>query len=331
MIITAYRIYFNGPVHISDSRSDYGSSANRVHSDSFYAALIASLTKVKENVQADLGCTISSLFPFTSSGEKIIYFFPKPFVDLKIYTDFDDIKILKRVEWLDKTYFQELLNGSIKNSIDENTIKGSYLSSYDLDENFIQRQVTPRVAVPRSIEENDGDTKIFYIEKIYFKDKSGLYFICRGDRTELETALNILQHEGIGTDRNVGFGHFRYEIDRHFELEVPNQTEHYVSLSLFNPGDTATLNKLIDDQNAAWEIVKRGGWITSEGNTGIRKKSIYMMSEGSIFYSPDNNLEVFGKIDFDLNPGAVEGFTPPKYPIWRSGRSLFLPIKMSKS
>ncbi|MBS1736762.1 MAG: type III-A CRISPR-associated RAMP protein Csm4 [Bacteroidetes bacterium] len=333
MSFTAYRLYFEGPLHISDSRSDYGSSESKIHSDSFYAALIAALAKIQEEVNADLGCTISSLFPFTTSQkDKIIYFFPKPFIDLKNYAaGYSDIKKLKRVEWLDKNYFEELLNGAIRSNINDYTINGAFLSSEDFEEKFIEKQVLPRVAVPRSAEEYDGNTNIFYIEKTYFKEDSGLFFLSKGDTTQLEKALHILQHEGIGTDRNVGFGSFRYEIEPNLELQVPNKADHYVSLSLFNPGDKETLNQLINDPNTAWEITKRGGWITSEGNTGIRKKSIYMMNEGSIFYSPYNNMEVLGKVDFDLKPEAVEGFTPPNHPIWRSGRSLFLPIKMKKS
>lgn len=333
MSFTAYRLYFNGPLHISDSRSDYGSSESKIHSDSFYAALIAALAKVQEEVNADLGCTISSLFPFTTSQEdKVIYFFPKPFIDLKNYaTGYGDIKKLKRIEWLDKAYFEELLNGVIKSNINDNTINGAFLSSENFEEKFIEKQVIPRVAVPRSAKENEGNTNIFYIEKTYFKENSGLFFLSKGDTSQLEKALHILQHEGIGTDRNVGFGAFRYETEHDFEIQVPDNTEHFLSLSLFNPDDKDVVNRLIDNPNTAWEIVKRGGWITSAQNTGIRKKSIYMMNEGSIFYSPDNKIDILGKVDFDLNPDAVEGFTPPNHPIWRSGRSLFLPIKMKES
>ncbi len=330
MNFTAYRLYYDGPLHISDSRSDYGSIESKIHSDSFYAALIAALAKVQEEVHADLGCTISSLFPFTTSkDEKIIYFFPKPLIDLKNYvTGYGDIKKLKRVEWLDKEYFEELLNGTIRSDINDNTINGAFLSSGKFEEKFIEKQVIPRVAVPRSVEENKGDTNIFYIEKTFFKENSGLFFLCKGDTSQLEKALHILQHEGIGTDRNDGFGAFKYKTEQNFEIQVPNNTEHYLSLSLFNPDDKEVLNKLIDNPKTAWEIIKRGGWITSDRNTGIRKKSIYMMNEGSIFYSPDNKVNVLGKVDFDLKPDAAEGFIPPNHSIWRSGRSLFLPIKM---
>lgn len=329
MNYTIYRLYFDGPLHISDVRSDYGSGVNIMHSDSFYAALIAAMAKIKSDVLADLGCTISSLFPFTSSKEKdLIYFFPKPLLDLKHFTSFDDIKKLKRIEWLDKDYFQKVLNGSRLDNINEHTIKEIYLTEAGIEKGFITKQVVPRVAVPRSREENDGDTNIFYIEKTYFKKGSGLYFLLEGDTKVLEKALNVLQHEGIGTDRNVGFGHFTFEKDEKFSLKVSESSDFRISLSLFNPGSYSALDKMLQNPSSAWEVVKRGGWVTSDGNNGVRKKSVYMFKEGSIFYTPELQSLTAGKVDLDLKPDNTEDFVPPGHPVWRCGRSIFLPIKI---
>lgn len=52
----------------------------------------------------------------------------------------------------------------------------------------------------------EEDAKPFYMERIFFKDYSGLYFIVHGDTSIIENALDLLQTEGIGTDRNVGNG-----------------------------------------------------------------------------------------------------------------------------
>lgn len=332
MKLTAYRLYFTGPLHISDARSDYGSGETLIHSDGFYASLIASMAKLGETVSADLGCTISSLFPFTGEldNQEIIYFFPKPLLDLKSFTDFGDIKKLKRVEWVDRSYFEELLSGKIEKPIDEATIKDSYLTERKIDSGFIKRQIVPRVAVPRSADENDGDTNIFYIEKTYFSKGSGLFFLHIGETNLLEKALNLLQYEGIGTDRNVGFGSFQYEKDEDLELQLPTSAQYSVSLSLFNPENCFDLSAALNNNNSAWDIVKRGGWMSTEGSIGIRKKSVYMMREGSIFYDPDQALSTTGKVDIDLNPEATEGFTPPAHPVWRNGRALFLPIKINE-
>ncbi len=334
MNFIAYRLYFDGPIHISDPRGDYGNGEPRIHSDSFYAGLIAALAKIKQDLAADLGCTISSLYPFTTAKDvqDIIYFFPKPLMDLNVFAPgFEDIKQLKKIEWLDKDYFQNLLQGKNKNDISERDIKKSYLTKAEIISDFISREVVPRVAVPRSPDDNDGKTNIFYVEKTYFNKGSGLFFLMQGENILLEKALNVLQHEGIGTDRNIGFGTFTFLKDENFEILTPNNTEYSLSLSLFNPDDNTDVSELTDGKHASWEVIKRGGWITSEGNVGIRKKSIYMFREGSMFFDPDQRLRTAGKPDIDLVPDAIEGFTAPKHPIWRTGRSLFIPIKILES
>ncbi|MBW7942620.1 MAG: hypothetical protein H3C64_09575, partial [Candidatus Kuenenia stuttgartiensis] len=214
MNLTAYKFHFLGPVHISDARSDYGRSEKAIYSDTLYAALLAVQGMLTDRVEPDLGCTISSLFPYSADNSgNTVFFFPKPLIQLQSFLkeDYEEIKKLKRVEWLGKKYFEEILQGKLTSSITPETVQGSYLCSGKIEQDFIHSQVAPRVAVPRSDTENDGETNIFYIERTYFKDDSGLYFLADGDTELLDKLLSVLQYEGIGTDRNVGFGHFSFE------------------------------------------------------------------------------------------------------------------------
>ncbi|MCO5232088.1 MAG: type III-A CRISPR-associated RAMP protein Csm4 [Chitinophagales bacterium] len=331
MKLNIYRLHFPGPIHIADARSDYGNSEKLIHSDMFYAALLAAKAMVTENVPADLDCTLSSLFPYTKDDSgKIIYFFPKPLFPLDRYSNYDDIKKLKRIQWLDQNYFEEILNGTIKSPINDNTVQKSFLSNSKIDTEFSNAQVLPRVAVPRSNSENDGNTNIFYIEKTYFKEGSGLYFIAYGDTKQLDKALSLLQEEGIGTDRNVGFGHFEYQKDT-LELNLPVQSDYRLSLSLFSTHQEADLKALTDGKQAVWDIIKRGGWLTKSGGLGIRKKSVYMFIEGSVFSKNINDIEIDGDIALNLCPDSTDGFIAPEHPVWRSGRAIFLPIKIADS
>lgn len=331
MELTTFKLNFNSPIHLSDARGDYGSSNKVIHSDTLYAALISTLTLLGEDVKPDLGCTISSLFPFTTDSKKgdTIYFFPKPYIALDKFTNYDDIKSLKRIEWLDKDYFVELLNGGFHSEINENSIQKNFLSKREFDTDFISSQVIPRVKVPRSSDDGDGTTDIFYIEKLYYKEKSGLYFLAYGNTELLEKAMNLLQYEGIGTDRNVGFGQFNHEKITNFEIPLPKEANEIVSLSLFNPEKEEDINELTKSPFAAWEMIKRGGWLTNQANLGKRKKSVYMFSEGSIFSKETSQIEILGKVDINLKPEATEGFIPSEHPVWRNGRALFLPIKLN--
>jgi len=321
-----YRLTFSSPLHISDAREDYGSSEKLLHSDSMYAALIASLAKVGAlhgiAETGDLGCTISSLFPYTKAANQFVYFFPKPFLPFndegKDMSSFS--KKLKKVKWIDKNYFEKVINNTpAKIENDATMLKGSYMTDAAIDPQFSYSQTVPRISVPRSAEENKGDTKIFYMERMYFNSDSGLYFLASGDTKNLESALNVLQYEGIGTDRTVGQGFFSFEKDK-MELSCPVSATHSCSLSLFCPEQKSSLQSMIDDQSR-WEIIKRGGWISTDAMLGIRKKSVYMFTEGSVFKT-SNQTE--GKVNLNLTPTA-EGLKVD-HKIWRSGRSIFLPV-----
>jgi len=74
-----YKLHFTTPLHLGDERADYGISLQTVHSDTMYSAMIASLAKIGVKIpdNGDFGFTISSLFPFTNTNGKNVYFFPK--------------------------------------------------------------------------------------------------------------------------------------------------------------------------------------------------------------------------------------------------------------
>lgn len=325
-----FRINFKTPLHLSDPRGDYGYSEKLLHSDTLYAALIASLAKIDKlgNISqtGDLGCTISSLFPFIKINNQFRYFFPRSLGNIPVDEKHqkEKLKELKRIAWIEQSCYEQLLNHQEIELGNENGnhINGSFLSSFPLDKDIMFAQTVPRIAVPRSHAENNGDTRIFYMERIYFADNAGLFFLAHGDTRKLEEALHVLQHEGIGTDRNVGQGFFGYEKQDSFVLNTPESATHATNLSLYCPSAKNELAVLQQSESAKWEIVKRGGWINTDGLTGIRKKSVYMFREGSVFQTQN---AILGKVNIDLTPKA-EGLVVD-HTIWRCGRSIFIPIK----
>ncbi|MBM3435110.1 MAG: type III-A CRISPR-associated RAMP protein Csm4 [Bacteroidetes bacterium] len=339
-IFHVFRLAFNAPLHISDTRLDYGISARIVHSDTLYAAIISALArtgKLTKDVEktGDMGCTISSLFPYTTANDQFIYFFPRPFLPVKFVNFPIELnKKLKKVKWLDQDFFESVIRGEIiqwKND-DEYQISGDFLSMHDLkDIPIINYQTVPRARIPRSREENQGDTVIFYMERVFFTSGSGLYFLASGDLSLLENGLEILQHEGIGTDRNVGQGTFTVHKASTLELTLPKFTGYIATLGLLCP-ESAQISTLIDGSEIGnciprWDLIQRGGWLTSESETGIRKKSVFMISEGSIL-KHDIDFPL-GVVNIDLKPDEIEGLIPPTHPVWRCGRTLCVPVNPS--
>jgi CRISPR-associated protein Csm4 len=333
-----YKLHFTTPVHLGDNKDDYGISLKTVQSDAFYAAITSCLAKLGETIpdDGDLGCTISSLFPFYQKDEKSdsVYFLPKPLRQaLPNLENLNDAKKIKNVSWLDIDYFSKVINGEIlfeKKEDIEDIKNKEYLTSFEIADDFIISKVSPRVTISRV---GDEDAKPFYMDRIYFKDFSGLYFIIEGKTELFEKGMQLLQYEGIGTDRNVGHGYFEYSRDT-IEVPIPKNSEMAISLSLFIPEDKIQLKKMLDGEDIAYNFIRRGGWITTPPYNQLRKNFIYAFLPGSVFVSLETEkIFVRGKI-VNLKPSISESITqtlgiePIQHSIWRNGKSIFIPIKV---
>lgn len=335
MDIHVFKLKFNAPLHIGDERSDYDNSSKTVHSDTFYAALTACIAKVGGTIpnDGDLGFTISSLFPFyqkDGNGTKPVYFLPKSKqVRLPSENQLDNAKALKKVQWLDVHYFQQQLNGvNLFEELNIDHIAGSYMSEVSIPKDFISAQVQNRVAVPRyGVEGHSKDAEPFYMERLFFQEASGLYFLAAEENIGLlRKALAVLSHEGIGTDRTVGNGYFTYEEDKNHSIQFDiSPSDKVMNLSLFAPSPKDAPSYLAD-YNVAYDIKRRGGWITKAGFNTYRKNAVYMFSEGSVLKYGEQQQSIFTEgVIHDLKPKILKENIG--HPLWRSGKSLFIPIK----
>lgn len=332
--LNIYKLHFTTPLHLSNESDDYAKSLQTLHSDTLYAALTSALAKVgydfEEEFNGDLGFTISSLFPFyqiDKADKNPVYFFPKSRkIDVLPENMLDVHKKIKKIKWFDTESFKLHIRGEkIEDFYKDENLYGSYYSKDKIDKDFISSQVFPHAQVPRQLIINgeEQDTKIYYMERLFFKDYSGMYFIAEGETNLLEKALNILQYEGIGTDRNVGNGYFEWTKDE-IKLDLP-ESDYSMNLSLYLPENQEQL-KTILDENSAYSFKKRGGWVTTPPHNTIRKNRVYMFEEGSIFKT---NSIILGRIA-DLTPDLSE-LAPEQqlnHKIFRNGKSFFIPITL---
>jgi CRISPR-associated protein Csm4 len=100
-------------------------------------------------------------------------------------------------------------------------------------------------------------------------------------RKKFETVMRFLGDEGIGGDRNVGKGLFEVEIIEDFSIQQPQQADSILNLSLYHPTREEIDKHLL--QQSSYDIINRKGWITAPGYRDLRKKSLHMFREGSIF------------------------------------------------
>ena len=332
-----YKLHFTAPLHISDQHDDLGNSQKVIQSDTLYAALISCLAKKGEDLPEDgeLGFTVSSLFPYFQKDKESapVYFLPIPMQSKQAdLTDVTKAKTVKKVQWIDSNLYSSVLSGeSLFDGTDSyiSYIQGNYLTKYELPEDingskeFVRSEVSQRVTLMSRTGEEDA--KPFYVDKVLFRYDAGLYFIAEGDTSLLEKALNLLSVEGIGTDRNVGYGFFDYSADT-LSIDLPKDANHQLSLSLFIPESKEQLEKLMNSECVAYEFVRRGGWITTYPYMTLRKNAIYGFVPGSVFRKDEGkSATVIGKI-VDLKPESVD--VEITHHVWRNGKAIMLPIKL---
>lgn len=332
-----FKLHFTAPLHISDQHDDLGNSQKIIQSDTLYAALMSCLAKNGEDLPEDgeLGFTVSSLFPYFQKDKDSspVYFLPIPMqyrqADL---ADVTKAKTVKKVQWIDSNLYSSVLSGE---SLFEGTdsyipyIQGNYLTTYELPEDingskeFVRSEVSQRVTLMSRTGEEDA--KPFYVDKILFRYDAGLYFIVEGDTSLLEKALHLLSLEGIGTDRNVGYGFFEYTADT-LSIDLPKEANHQLSLSLLIPESKEQLEMLLNSECVAYDFVRRGGWITTYPYMTLRKNAIYGFVPGSVFRKDEGeSATVIGKI-VDLKPETV--VVEITHHVWRNGKAIMLPIKL---
>lgn len=331
-----YKLHFTAPLHISDPHEDLGSSQKTIQSDTLYAALMSCLAKSGESLpeNGDLGFTVSSLFPYFQKDKDSapVYFLPIPMqakqADL---ADVSMAKKVKKVQWVDSALFSKVLSGE---SLFDGTgkylpyIQESYLTTCELPEDingskeFVRSEVSQRVTLKSRTGEEDALP--YYVDKILFRYHAGFYFIAEGDTSQLEKALLLLSMEGIGTDRNVGYGFFEYAVDT-LSIDLPQNANHQLSLSLFIPETENQLSNLMNSDQVAYDFIRRGGWITTYPYMTLRKNAIYGFLPGSVFCNGANTAAcVIGKI-VDLKPETDLGI---EHHIWRNGKAIMLPINL---
>ena len=324
-----FYLHFNSPLHIGNHRDTYEQSERFIRSDTLIAAVYATWAKMgKADWIPSDGIppfTISSAFPFWKNEGKIHHFFPRLKVTTKPKSEqsYNTIlaKALKKIQWLDQAYFEQLLAGTTSANFGENgrDLQGNFLTSTQLPEaGFMVKEEMQRVAIPRYQDGVPEDAKPFYMERIRFIN-SGLFFLATGkDLDKLEKALSLLQYEGLGTDRNVGNGFFELK-QAELHLQIPDDSPYSTNLSLYCPVSEQVLQQQLDD-HSRFEVIKRGGWITTPNYQTLEKNSIYMFSEGSVFLE---NKEIVGRGGIDLTP-----YHPMNHPVFRCGQSIFLPVKL---
>ncbi len=345
-----YRLTFPDGLLLSRGRPDsYESPEALLRADTLKSALLAAALPLYPALRERAASAkwmdsfrLTSGFPFC--GEEC--FFPKPLTQLPKFRQADGAELpdedagkkTKKLRWLGQTYFEALLRGDktrwpLARLLDGGALISDKIGAVAVSEALTSRvsalHQQPHVFVPRG---GGLDAVPYHTESLHFGPDAGLWFavdyLNPDVQPQVEAALRLLGDSGLGTDKNLGRGHFEWE-STELRLTVPDAATatHCLNLGPWCPDLAA--NQLTADllASASYTLSKRGGYLAAparEELVRLRKKSVYMFDEGSVFTAPPGTPELAGAL-LDLAPADAAGFGID-HPVWRDGRPLWLPI-----
>ncbi len=330
------------PVHFGELGIGMEETSDRIHSDTLFSAWVSAYARlfgqiaVEELLQKFQNekeplFRLSSTFIYQQIDKKTIYYLPRPFKRPINYPeqDFEFAKEYKKLNYLPLEVWQRWYQGEGWINTDQQELEAKAkkreiqprklkeVGTFDYSE-AVKKSKVPKIAVDRITRA----TNLYHTTFVQYQENAGLYFLVQFHDTEFEhkflSVLNFLGDEGIGGERSSGAGQFEVEsgeISDWQQLIKFDQGNLYSLISLFweNPLDPDLLA-----QESSYELLRRGGWISSSpsGNQR-RRKSVQMFAEGSVF-----PVKPKGKLA-DVTPEHFQAHS-----VYRSGISLSLPIKV---
>jgi len=303
MEFDAYNLKFKS-FHIGeDGRLD--SSSAFIHSDTIFSGVCnvwaraygkEDLDSMLKEFHEDPPFVISSAFPYIDD----VYYFPKPFLVATAEVPEDKRKDFKKMAFFSKEFFERYIDGNLSN--EEMAAELEKSSAKILEENYL-----PKVALDRV---NSSSEPFSFSENRLHKN-AGYFFLyrCRKEYIDkFKNAILILSDEGIGGKKTWGCGQFEAESSK-IDLELP-EGNMYCSLSLYYPKEDERLS-----DKCSYNLLERGGWIVSQTPTKMKRKSVYMLSEGSLF-----DFDAKGKL-VDVTPNGFD-----LHNVYRCGLAFTIPV-----
>ncbi len=324
---TVFRLNFLSPLHIGKGLGEtYDTSGKTLHSDTI-SGLLASMWSMKNGGKGVYefmeSYRVSSAFPFY----KHLFFLPVPLSDhlfqIKDIESGKAGKLLKKIEFLPVSLWETISSGQpLEIRKDELSSCGRFLfPGEEKPISLFKDELEQRVSVSRGGEQ---DSAPFYFDRRFFSRDCGLYFFFEGSSqitNEVEKLLEIAGTVGVGTDKSVGNGQFTVKRDTITFKEDDLSSHKYQLLSLYCPL-REELEGVPMEKND-YQLIKRGGFIAGTTNNKfrhLRKKSLYMFTEGSLFrtHKPKGKIE---NVRPQWNDESL-------HPVFRDGRAFYLPVKI---
>ena len=227
--------------------------------------------------------------------------------------------------WLDKQEVNQL-----PDALRLNTKGGKRPVPLLKHQNVWTESRTPRVTVDRI----HSGGNIFHVGRTHFAPHCGLWFGIQWRHPDalvedtisykeaLHKSLAVLGDEGIGGERSAGYGAFYPTYGEEIHLPHPQAGRVAWLLSRYLP--TQAEIPMVRAHDAAYQLVRVGGWARSLDRADQRRKQITFLTAGSLIQwdpSDSSTAAVVGSIE-DLRPTYTAGAGNLPHPVYRNGLAL---------
>ncbi|MCD6513519.1 MAG: type III-A CRISPR-associated RAMP protein Csm4 [Candidatus Odinarchaeota archaeon] len=321
MNVEAVQLKFTSALRVGKRGLGEESTELYIPSDTIFSAFINTYAKlfgideatalVNLYIDRNPPFIISSAFPYFSKNGFVLYAFVKPILPLKKYVNdvraFKNLKKIKKAILLSKMLFEEIINGRLslgdlleKVSSGDIIMYENILMTVDEFQNIEQQDMPIKIKIDshNTLDRYGCGSLIYFTGSVSFSKESGLYFLVKfydnSFKKKFYSTLNLLSDDGIGGNRSIGHGIFRYTTVS-LDLKVPENSKYVVTLSRYIP-TRDEIKKLCQSlDHPLFELVRIGGFVQSPyTKLGIRRPTINMISEGSLLpFSKD--IDLLGK------------------------------------
>ena len=267
--------------------------------------------------------TLTSAFPFAHD----VYLFPKPLTFRGSEDTPDKMKKkIKKVQFISKSIFQDIITENSPDFDKDSLInsenvwvsleeKGQLKKAMDNKPIVWETTTRPRVTIGA---QNAG-SEIWHVQTVQFNKNCGLWFAANFDsdktKHKIETLLRVLGDNGIGGERNAGYGQFKFA-KADIEIPTAQDSTQFVTLSPICPKSSEQLEHLLKG-DIAYNLNPLTGWVTSAGAASQRKQ-VNMFAEGSVLNTSEEQV---GRL-VDLKPNNWT------HPVYRYGYAWQVGIKV---
>lgn len=175
----------------------------------------------------------------------------------------------------------------------------------------------PRIALSRLA--NHPGENFFHFGRVYYDSEAGLFCLIKINQPQWEPKLKalfyLLADEGIGGDRTCGLGLLKKPEFDEIDLPEVEKGQWLYCLSPYFPND----NEFSGLAEGFYELEERRGYIFSSITRSLRRRSLRIFTEGSVF---PRDIDRKGKL-VDVTPEIFKA-----HKVYRYGLLFALPCEL---